>query len=144
MLWDSNPEISVVAFVHAEAIGGVVNDARAISRLAHDHGALVAWTQWRPLRPHQVLIDEWGLMSWASDRQKALAGPSGVSLVAGGPIGRGRRSPLTPWLRDTRAFPCWIGRPRGSTPERAMVPVILAPLEYGLSTRHSRGCATRV
>lgn len=125
---DSNPEISVVAFVHAEAIGGVVNDAAAISRLAHDHGALVALDAVASFGAHQVLIDEWGIDVVVVGPQKALAGPSGVSLVAVSDRAweafstnslAPRHSSLS--LLDWKAS--WLDT------ERAMVPVILAPLE---------------
>ncbi len=79
---ESNPDISVVAFVHAEAIGGVVNDAASISRLARDHGAVVALDAVASFGAEEVLIDEWGIDVVVVGPQKALAGPSGVSLVA--------------------------------------------------------------
>jgi aspartate aminotransferase-like enzyme len=125
---DSNPEITVVAFVHAEAISGVVNDAEAISQLAHDHGALVALDAVASFGAHPVLVDEWGIDVVVVGPQKALAGPSGVSLVAVSDraweafshnSAAPRHSSLS--LLDWKAS--WLDT------ERAIVPVILAPLE---------------
>ncbi|MGB8180368.1 MAG: aminotransferase class V-fold PLP-dependent enzyme, partial [Acidimicrobiales bacterium] len=125
---DANPDISVVAFVHAEAIAGVVNDAAAISQLAHDHGALVALDAVASFGADQVLIDEWGIDVVVVGPQKALAGPSGVSLVAVSDRAwdafshssvAPRHSSLS--LLDWKTS--WLDT------EREVVPVILAPLE---------------
>ncbi len=125
---ESNPEISVVAFVHAEAISGVVNDAAAISRLAHDHGALVALDAVASFGADEVLIDEWGIDVVVVGPQKALAGPFGVSLVAVSDRAWAAfaDNPLAPRdsslsLLDWKAS--WLDT------ERVTVPVILAPLE---------------
>jgi aspartate aminotransferase-like enzyme len=125
---ESNPDISVVAFVHAEAIGGVVNDAASISRLARDHGAVVALDAVASFGANEVLIDEWGIDVVVVGPQKALAGPSGVSLVA-------VSDRAWEWFSENSVAPrhsslslldwkvSWLDT------ERVVVPVILAPLE---------------
>lgn len=124
----ANPEISVVAFVHGEAISGVLNDAAAISRLAHDHGALVALDAVASFGANEVLIDEWEIDVVVVGPQKALAGPFGVSLVsvsdrawrafaANGDAPRHSSLSLLDWKTS------WLDT------ERTVVPVLLAPLE---------------
>ncbi len=56
---DAHPEISLVSFVHVEAISGVRNDAEAIARVAHEHGAIVAMDAVASFGAHDVPIDRW-------------------------------------------------------------------------------------
>jgi aspartate aminotransferase-like enzyme len=75
------PEISVVSFVHVEAISGVRNDAGAIAGIAHEHGALVIVDAVASVGAEEVLIDEWGIDVAVVGPQKALAGPAGISIA---------------------------------------------------------------
>jgi aspartate aminotransferase-like enzyme len=123
-----DPEISVVSFVHVEAISGVRNDARAISAIAHEHGALVVVDVVASVGAEEVLIDEWGIDIAIIGPQKAIAGPAGISIATvseqawtamaenpGAP--RGSLLSLLDWKEH------WIDV------ERASIPVIVAPLE---------------
>jgi aspartate aminotransferase-like enzyme len=124
----AHPEISVVSLVHAEAISGLRNDAATISRIAHEHGAIVALDAVASFGADEVAIDEWGIDVVVVGPQKALAGPFGVSLVAVSERaweamrsndGAPRHSSLS--LLDWKSS--WIDT------DRSVVPVILAPLE---------------
>ncbi len=125
---DSHPDISVVSFVHVEAISGVKNDAGLISSMAHERGALVILDAVASIGAHEVPIDEWGVDITVLAPQKGLAGPAGISiavvnsrawdLLADNP-GAPRNSFLS--LLDWKEH--WLDTDRGS------LPTILAPLE---------------
>lgn len=125
---DSHPEISVVSFVHVEAISGVINDAALISEMAHARGALVILDAVASIGAHQVAIDEWGVDITVLASQKGLAGPAGISIavvnerawsvLADNPAAP-RNSILS--LLDWKEH--WLDT------DRSMVPTILAPLE---------------
>jgi len=55
----TNPEISIVSFVHVEAASGVCNDAPAITALAREHGALVLIDVVASTGAHEVRLDDW-------------------------------------------------------------------------------------
>jgi aspartate aminotransferase-like enzyme len=125
---DEHPEISVVSFVHVEAISGVRNDAALISRMAHERGAIVVLDAVASVGAHDVAIDDWGVDITVLAPQKALAGPAGISIAVindrawkvlsdnpGAP--RGSFLSLLDWKEH------WLDT------DRSVVPVILAPLE---------------
>ncbi len=78
----THPEISVVSFVHVEAASGVRNDAEAIAGLARESGALVVLDVVASVGAHEVRLDDWGIDIAVIGPQKALAGPSGISIAA--------------------------------------------------------------
>ena len=78
----TNPEISMVSFVHVEAASGVRNDAPAITALAREHGALVLIDVVASTGAHEVQLDDWGADVAVIGPQKALAGPAGISIAA--------------------------------------------------------------
>jgi aspartate aminotransferase-like enzyme len=125
---DSHSDISVVSFVHVEAISGVRNDAELISRMAHERGAMVILDAVASIGAHEVPIDEWGVDITVLASQKALAGPAGISIavvnarawsvLADNPTApRGSILSLLDWKEH------WLDT------DRSTVPTILAPLE---------------
>ena len=78
----TNPEISMVSFVHVEAASGVRNDAPAITALAREHGAMVLIDVVASTGAHEVRLDDWGADVAVIGPQKALAGPAGISIAA--------------------------------------------------------------
>jgi alanine-glyoxylate transaminase/serine-glyoxylate transaminase/serine-pyruvate transaminase len=56
-----NPEISVVAFVHAETSTGAMSDAEQITRLAHQHDALVIVDAVTSLAGSPLEVDGWDI-----------------------------------------------------------------------------------
>jgi aspartate aminotransferase-like enzyme len=125
---DSHPDISVVSFVHVEAISGVRNDAALISAMAHERGAIVILDAVASVGAHEVPIDKWGIDITVLAPQKALAGPAGISIavvnerawrvLGDSPIApRGTILSLLDWKEN------WLDT------DRSVVPTILAPLE---------------
>ena len=56
-----NPDVRIVAFVHAETSTGVLSDARTLVEIAHRHNALAIVDAVTSLGGSPVLVDEWNL-----------------------------------------------------------------------------------
>lgn len=76
------PQVSLVSFVHVEAVSGVRNDAAAIAALARRHGALVVLDAVASMGAHELRLDDWGIDIAVIGPQKALAGSAGISMAA--------------------------------------------------------------
>jgi alanine-glyoxylate transaminase/serine-glyoxylate transaminase/serine-pyruvate transaminase len=102
---DAHPEISVVAFVHAETSTGVLSDAARIAEVAHAHGCLVVADAVTSLGGVPLRVDEWGLDAVYSGSQKCLSCVPGLSPVTFGSRAveriHGRRAPVQSWFLDT-------------------------------------------
>ncbi|HXY44272.1 MAG TPA: aminotransferase class V-fold PLP-dependent enzyme [Acidimicrobiales bacterium] len=83
----ANPDVSVVTLVHAEAATGVRHDLLAIASLVRQHGAVFLLDVVASLGAHEVALDAWDVDCAVIGPQKALAGPSGVSLAVVSPRG---------------------------------------------------------
>ena len=78
---EANPDIKILAFVHAETSTGVCSDAQKLAALAHAHGCLTIMDCVTSLAGVPVLIDEWGIDAAYSGTQKCLSCPPGLSPV---------------------------------------------------------------
>ena len=79
--FDALGPFDLVSVVHAEAATGTVNDLPAIARLARSNGALVVVDAVASVGAEPLEIDGWGLDLVVLSAQKALAGPSGTTVV---------------------------------------------------------------
>jgi aspartate aminotransferase-like enzyme len=125
---DRHPDISVVSFVHVEAISGVKNDAALISSMAHQRGALVILDAVASIGAHEVLIDEWGIDITVLASQKGLSGPAGISIAVVNPrawsvLADNPEAPRNSILSLLDWKEHWLDT------DRSVVPTILAPLE---------------
>ena len=75
-------DVSVVAFVHAETSTGCQSDAKALTQLAHKHGALVIVDAVTSLGGTPVKVDEWEIDAIYSASQKCLSCTPGLSPVS--------------------------------------------------------------
>ncbi|MGA3221730.1 MAG: aminotransferase class V-fold PLP-dependent enzyme [Acidimicrobiales bacterium] len=120
--------VDVVSVVHAEAATGVVNDLAAIARVARSQGALVVVDAVASVGAEPLAIDAWQVDLVVLSAQKALAGPSGVSVVTVSP---GAWASLaarpSPWRGSVLSLLDW--RDRWSGAGRSVLPVIPAHLE---------------
>lgn len=73
---------AVVTVVHSETSTGVLTDVRAVTELAHRHGAVCLIDSVTGLGAAPLEFDEWGLDYLLTGSQKALALPPGLSFVA--------------------------------------------------------------
>ena len=76
-----NPDAKVLAFVHAETSTGALSDAEALTKLAHEHGALVIVDAVTSLTGVPLMVDEWKLDAVYSGSQKCLSCFLGLSPV---------------------------------------------------------------
>jgi len=76
-----NPDVRVVAFVHAETSTGVLSDAKTLVQIAHKYNALTIVDVVTSLGGSPVLVDEWGIDAAYSASQKCLSCTPGLSPV---------------------------------------------------------------
>jgi aspartate aminotransferase-like enzyme len=79
---DAMPGVNLVSLVHAESASGILNPLPAIARLAKARGAVIVLDAVASFGGHELDIDELGVDIAVIGPQKALAGSSGLSVVA--------------------------------------------------------------
>jgi len=78
----NNPDVRLVAFVHAETSTGVQSDAQTLVQIAHRHQALTIVDAVTSLAGTPVLVDEWNIDAIYSASQKCLSCTPGLSPVS--------------------------------------------------------------
>jgi alanine-glyoxylate transaminase/serine-glyoxylate transaminase/serine-pyruvate transaminase len=78
----ANRDAKIVAFVHAETSTGACSDARTLTRLAHDHGAMVIVDAVTSLGGSPLKVDDWEIDAVYSGSQKCLSCTPGLSPVS--------------------------------------------------------------
>ncbi len=120
--------VDVVSLVHAEAATGVVNDLAAIAQTAKSIGALVVVDAVASVGAEPLDLDAWNLDLVVLSAQKALAGPSGASIVVASP---GAWEALghhpSPWRCSVLSLLDW--RDRWVSTDRSKLPGIPNHLE---------------
>jgi len=79
--FDSHPEASILAFVHAETSTGVLSDAQGLCALAASRGALSIVDAVTSLGGVALNVDEWGADAVYSGTQKCLSCVPGISPI---------------------------------------------------------------
>ena len=97
-----NPK--VVTVVHAETSTGILQPIEEITRLAHQHGALVVVDAVTSLAGCPLLTDEWDLDAVFSGTQKCIGAPPGLSPITFNARAmdriRNRKVPVQSWYFD--------------------------------------------
>jgi alanine-glyoxylate transaminase/serine-glyoxylate transaminase/serine-pyruvate transaminase len=100
----AHPDAKVVAFVHAETSTGACSDVAAITRLAHERGALVIVDAVTSLGGSPLEVDAWEVDAIYSGSQKCLSCTPGLSPVSFGPRAvekiKSRKTPCQSWFLD--------------------------------------------
>lgn len=100
----THPEARILAFVHAETSTGAQSDARALTEIAHRHGALVIADTVTSLAGTPVKVDDWGIDAVYSGSQKCLSCVPGLSPVSFGERAvariKARRTRVQSWFLD--------------------------------------------
>ena len=113
-----NPDTKIVSFVHAETSTGVLSDAQALTKLAHDHGALVIVDAVTSLAGLPLKVDEWNLDAVYSGSQKCLSSFPGLSPVTLGDAAlekiKSRKTKVQSWFLDVNLVMGYWGRRRWS------------------------------
>jgi len=71
--------VKVVGIVHGETSTGVLQPLEEISRIAHEHGALLLADAVTSLAGCELRIDDWGIDICYSGTQKCLSAPPGMA-----------------------------------------------------------------
>lgn len=78
---DTKKEIKAVTLTHSETSTGTANDAKALSRIIKQHGALVILDAVTSLGAMELKTDEWGVDVLISGSQKGFMIPPGLSFI---------------------------------------------------------------
>jgi serine---pyruvate transaminase len=81
-LLGENPGVDVVFTTLSETSTGVINDVRALTEVAHKHGALIAVDAVSAIGAIPLPQDEWGVDVVAAGSQKALMSPPGLGFAS--------------------------------------------------------------
>ena len=99
-----NPNIKVLAFVHAETSTGAQSDAQSLAALAQKNNALTIMDCVTSVGGTPVLIDEWGIDAAYSGSQKCLSCTPGLSPVTFSDRAiekvKSRKTPVQSWFLD--------------------------------------------
>ncbi len=131
--------VDVISVVHAEAATGVKNDLAAIAKLAKSRNAVIVVDAVASVGAEPLPIDDWDLDLVVTAPRKALAGPSGVSMVVVGPRGwESLAAHPSPWRGSVLSLLDW--RDLWVATDRSAFPFVPSHLE----TRALRACVDRV
>ncbi len=78
----ANPDVKVLAFVHAETSTGVQSDAKALCALARKYDCLTIVDAVTSLTGSPLKVDEWGIDAVYSGTQKCMSCIPGLSPVS--------------------------------------------------------------
>jgi alanine-glyoxylate transaminase/serine-glyoxylate transaminase/serine-pyruvate transaminase len=100
----ANPDVRLVAFVHAETSTGVLSDAKTLVAIAHKYNALTIVDCVTSLSGCEVKVDEWGFDAVYSASQKCLSCTPGLSPVSISErvvdFVKGRKDKIHSWFMD--------------------------------------------
>ncbi|MGB7932744.1 MAG: alanine--glyoxylate aminotransferase family protein [Gammaproteobacteria bacterium] len=77
----ANPDVRVLAFVHAETSTGAISDAKTLAEIARRHDCLTIVDTVTSLAGSPLRVDDWGLDAVYSGSQKCLSCVPGLSPV---------------------------------------------------------------
>lgn len=99
-----HPDITTVAFVHAETSTGAMSDAQAIAQIAREHDCLSIVDTVTSFGGSPLDVDAWGLDAVYSGSQKCLSCAPGLSPVTFSDRAierrKQRKTPASSWFLD--------------------------------------------
>jgi len=99
-----NPDVNLVAFVHAETSTGVKSDLKTLTQIAHSYNCMVVADTVASLGGIELKIDEWEIDASYSGTQKCLSCPPGLSPVTFNQKAidkiKNRKTPVQSWFMD--------------------------------------------
>ena len=100
----ANPDVKVLAFVHAETSTGVRSDAETLCALGKNYGCIVIMDTVTSLGGIPLKVDEWGADAVYSGTQKCLSCTPGLSPVTfsdeAAETIRNRKTKVQSWFLD--------------------------------------------
>jgi aspartate aminotransferase-like enzyme len=139
--------VDLLAVVHAETSSGIVNPLAEIAALAKSRGALLVVDAVASFDGHPLDVDALGIDICVAGPQKALGGPSGLSMVTVSPAGWAAMekenvpSPSSLSLLDLKRN--WLDAGRGAVPGMPSALEFWA-LEAAVSALETEGLAARI
>ena len=139
--------VDLVALVHAEAANGALNPLDEVAALARGAGALLVVDAVASAGGHVLDIDALGIDLCVLGPQKALGGPTGLSMVAvsrrafAAMAAASRPAPSLLSLLDIKE--AWLDRGRGALPGTPP-PLEFRALEAALDRLEAEGLAARI
>jgi alanine-glyoxylate transaminase/serine-glyoxylate transaminase/serine-pyruvate transaminase len=100
----ANPDIRLVAFVHAETSTGAISDAKTLAEIAHRHDCLIIADCVTSLGGSPLKVSEWKLDAVYSGTQKCLSCTPGLSPVTFSDAAveriKNRKTTVQSWFMD--------------------------------------------
>jgi len=100
----ANPDIRLMAFVHAETSTGAISDAKTLAEIAHQHDCLIIADCVTSLAGSPLMVSEWGLDAVYSGTQKCLSCTPGLSPVTFSDAAveriKNRKTTVQSWFMD--------------------------------------------
>jgi alanine-glyoxylate transaminase/serine-glyoxylate transaminase/serine-pyruvate transaminase len=146
----ANPGARLVTIVHGETSTGILQPLEEISRIVHEHDALLLVDAVTSLSGCELLIDEWGIDICFSGTQKCLSAPPGLAPLTLSPqameVVANRKEPSRSWYVDVSMLRNYWGAGKARvyhhTPPMTMLyalrEALRIALEEGLETRIAR------
>ena len=101
----ANPDVKLLAFVHAETSTGASSDAKTLCKIAHDNNALALVDAVTSLGGSELRVDDWGIDAIYSGSQKCLSCTPGISPVSFSEraieVITSRKTKVQSWFLDT-------------------------------------------
>lgn len=109
-------KVKVIAIVHGETSTGILQPLRDISRLAHEHDALLVVDAVTSLAGCPVKVDDWELDVVYSGSQKCLSCPPGLAPITFAPraveVMNARQTKVQSWYLDMTMIQRYWGEER--------------------------------
>jgi len=100
----ANPDIRLIAFVHAETSTGAISDAKTLAEIAHRHDCLIIADCVTSLGGSPLKVSEWELDAVYSGTQKCLSCTPGLSPVTFSDAAieriKNRKTTVQSWFMD--------------------------------------------
>lgn len=127
----ADPDIKIVAFVHAETSTGACSDAQALCQLARDHDCLTIVDAVTSLGGVPLYVDKWGIDAVYSGSQKCLSCVPGLSPLSFSSRAlakiQARKTKVPSWFLDqTLVLGYWSGNSKRSYHHTAPVNTLYA------------------
>ena len=144
----AGPPAKVVTIVHGETSTGILQPLEEISRIVHQHGALLLVDAVTSLAGCELRIDDWGIDVCFSGTQKCLSAPPGMAPLTMSAqameVVANRKEPVRSWYVDVSMLRRYWGSARvyHHTPPMTMLYALREglriALEEGLEPRIAR------
>jgi alanine-glyoxylate transaminase/serine-glyoxylate transaminase/serine-pyruvate transaminase len=110
-------QVKSVMIVHGETSTGILQPMEEISKITHEHGALLLADAVTSLSGCELLIDEWGIDVCYSGTQKCLSAPPGMSPMTVSAqameVIQNRSEPVRSWYVDMNMLGRYWTAPAG-------------------------------